>query len=318
MRLDTRVKSLFLLALFCVASLSMASFAVRADADPNGTYALSPDGSGMVWREPYVEPVEMPPPYVPAKTETSDTPDTETEDSGNPDLTELLTGIGGFLGAFTPDGNLSLIDDFLYSGLNANGDKVEKQFLTVQSKAGNYYYIVIDRAGDTENVYFLNLVDEADLMALMEDEKEEEPEPPPVCSCKDKCYVGHVDTACPICAVNMAACAGKAPEPTPTPTPTPEPTEEPQKDTGGKAAVIGAVFVVILILALAGGAVFYVMKVRGSKATPQTSGDTDLDDYDYGADEDEDDAELLSDMEADEFAPYYPEQKYPEEDSTDT
>ena len=50
-------------------------------------------------------------------------------------------------------------------------EQVEKQFITVQSKNGNTFYIVIDRNGETENVYFLNLVDEADLMALMEGEE---------------------------------------------------------------------------------------------------------------------------------------------------
>ena len=304
MRLETRAKSLFLLVLFCVASLSMTSFAVRADADPNWTYALSPDGNGVIWTEPPVDPVEMPPPYISSKPEESDT---ETEDTGNLDLSGLFSGIGELLGAFTPDGNLSLIDDFLYSGENAKGEKVEKQFLTVQSKAGNYYYIVIDRAGETENVYFLNLVDEADLLALM-DEPEKEPEPA-TCSCKDKCYAGHVDTSCPICAVNMAACVGKEPEPSPIPppTPTPEPAVEPQSKDGGKASVIGAVIVILLIFALAGGAVYYVLKVRGAKANPQTAGETDLDDYDYG-EIDEDDTDAFPDGDQN-FSPYYPDQE---------
>ena len=74
--------------------------------------------------------------------------------------------------AFTPDGNLTLIDDFLQIEAPATEDsvRIEKQFITVQSKNGNTFYIVIDRNGDNENVYFLNLVDEADIMALMEDE----------------------------------------------------------------------------------------------------------------------------------------------------
>ena len=74
--------------------------------------------------------------------------------------------------AFTPNGNLTLIDDFLQieSPATEDSEQIEKQFITVQSKNGNTFYIVIDRNGETENVYFLNLVDEADLMALMEDE----------------------------------------------------------------------------------------------------------------------------------------------------
>ena len=64
--------------------------------------------------------------------------------------------------ALTPDGNAALVDDF---GGN-------KQLITVTTKAGNYFYILIDRANEDKKtaVHFLNQVDEADLMALMEDE----------------------------------------------------------------------------------------------------------------------------------------------------
>ena len=71
--------------------------------------------------------------------------------------------------AFTPEGNLSLIDDLPETG--------GKQFLTVETKGGNYFYIIIDRAADSENVYFLNEVDEADLLALMDEPEEEAGQP---------------------------------------------------------------------------------------------------------------------------------------------
>ena len=61
----------------------------------------------------------------------------------------------------TPDGNLTLVDDI------SEEQAEDKQFVTLVSKNGNYFYLVIDRAGDKENVYFLNLVDEADLLALL-------------------------------------------------------------------------------------------------------------------------------------------------------
>ncbi len=81
----------------------------------------------------------------------------------------------------TPEGNLTLVDDIF---TNNEGDK---QFITAVSKSGNWFYLVIDRAGDNNNVYLLNMVDEADLMALLLDEdvtldfllEEEEPEPEP-------------------------------------------------------------------------------------------------------------------------------------------
>ena len=106
---------------------------------------------------------------------------------------------------FTPDGQLTLVDDFEYIGMDADGNIMSKQFITVQSRDGSYFYIIIDRTGDTENVYFLNQVDLADLKYLASNEKQ------PVfnngCTCTSKCTAGHVDTSCPVCSVNMSECA---------------------------------------------------------------------------------------------------------------
>ena len=114
----------------------------------------------------------------------------------------------------TPKGNATLVDDFY-------GDK---QLITVTTKAGNYFYILIDRANEDKEtaVHFLNQVDEADLKALMEDGETAE-ETPAVCNCTEKCAAGAVNTACPVCAVNMAECTGQEPEPTPDPETEPEP-----------------------------------------------------------------------------------------------
>ena len=198
--------------------------------------------------------------------------------------------------AFTPDGNLTLIDDFLQ--IEVPGDEeteqVEKQFITVQSKNGNTFYIVIDRNGEAENVYFLNLVDEADLMALMESEDGETTAP--TCSCTDKCVVGAINTNCEICRTNMSECTGKEPVVELESTePVEEPTEEP-KSTNFMPIIV------VLILG-AGGFAVYWFKFRKPKA--KTSGSSDLDDYDFGEDDEGyeeeteiDDADVMAEAES--------------------
>ena len=73
-------------------------------------------------------------------------------------------------GPLTPEGNLTLVDDYHTTYSDGSG----QQFITLVSKSGAYFYLVIDRAADgDETVHFMNLVDEADLLALMEEEQAE-------------------------------------------------------------------------------------------------------------------------------------------------
>ena len=53
-------------------------------------------------------------------------------------------------------------------------DAKNMQFMTVTTRDGSFYYIIIDRSGSEDNVYFLNAVDAADLMNVMTDEEKEE------------------------------------------------------------------------------------------------------------------------------------------------
>ena len=73
-------------------------------------------------------------------------------------------------GPLTPEGNLTLVDDYHTTYSDGSG----QQFITLVSKSGAYFYLVIDRAADgDQTVHFMNLVDEADLLALMEEEQAE-------------------------------------------------------------------------------------------------------------------------------------------------
>lgn len=183
------------------------------------------------------------------------------------------------LGGLTPDGNLALIDDILDGSCYSSeeiGEGGKMQFVTVETKSGNVFYLVIDHS--TGDVYFLNLVDESDLLALLEDEGYDVE-----CDCKVKCEAGAVNTDCPVCRTDLKGCKGEEPEPTPTPTPAAD--SEPEDDGGFNAA---AILPIVLILLLIAGAAAAFLKLRKKK--PATSGDTDLDDYEFPEDDEEDEA----------------------------
>ncbi len=138
--------------------------------------------------------------------------------------------------------------------------------------------ILIDRANENKetSVHFLNQVDDADLQALLEDGEQE----PQACTCTAKCEAGAVNTACPVCKNNLTACAGPEPEPVGE-----EEPAAPEKESGGMGGLV-----VFLVVALAGGGVaLYFFKLRKPKA--DVKGGDDLDEYDFGeAEGDEEEA----------------------------
>lgn len=187
--------------------------------------------------------------------ETEPTTETVTEDIE--DTTETKDS------ALTPDGNMSLLDD--YGSPTGEG----KQFITLTTKNGNTFYLIIDRDDKgSETVHFLNLVDEADLLSLMEES-----------------------------AVREYQDSLMKPDPEPTePETTPEPEivePEPEKE---KPNVVPAL---ILVVALAAGGGFLAFqKFKGKKGKEQEKPDPDADyvddEEDYGyvdADEDIEDEE---------------------------
>ena len=83
------------------------------------------------------------------------------------DEEDVVTVTDETSGALTPEGNLTLVDDYHTDYSDGSG----QQFITLVSKSGNTFYLVIDRnAKGQQTVHFMNLVDEADLLALMEED----------------------------------------------------------------------------------------------------------------------------------------------------
>ena len=154
---------------------------------------------------------------------------------------------------FTPDGTGTVVD-------NAT-DQDGKEFFTIMAADESVFYLVIDRQRETENVYFLNAVTVADLMALAEPSPEAVPEP--------------------------------LPEPEPEPATEPDPEPEPEKSGGA-----GTLLLVLAVLALGGGAGWYfkIYRPKHQKAAePEEDYGGDPydgpEDYDGEAPWDEDDGE---------------------------
>ena len=171
--------------------------------------------------------------------------------------------------ALTPDGNLTLVDDV---GTD-NGEG--KQFITAVTKNGNYFYIIIDRDDEgKETVHFLNQVDEADLLKLMDEEEaaqyaEDKKEP-----------VTEPEVTEPVTEPEVVE---------------PEP-EEP------KTNMLPAVVAVIVLAA--GGGFFVFKKMQDKKkekeaAKPDPDADYVDDDEDYGYSEEyeDDDVDFIADDE---------------------
>ena len=185
-------------------------------------------------------------PVKPPATTTT-TPSTTTPSSGSATVT---TDPEQTAKPLTPDGQGTVVDNVT--------DQDSKEFFTFTTPNENTFYLVIDKQRESENVYFLNAVTESDLFALAEKDKEPEdnnvsaiPDPEPVCTCKDKCAPGEVNTDCPVCVLTMKDCTGKAPAADPDTDP------EPEKPEKGNSSTM----LLVVIAALAVGGAGYYLKI---------------------------------------------------------
>ena len=132
------------------------------------------------------------------------------------------------------------------------------------TKNGNTFYIVIDYdapINDEEEqyqTYFLNMVDESDLLALMD---KETVAGLTTCICDTHCEAGAVNADCPVCKTNPSECTGVASEPQTPVKDDPEQTEE-EPESGGN---MGMIIAIIAIAGVGGAAYYYFKFIRGKK-----------------------------------------------------
>ena len=151
---------------------------------------------------------------------------------------------------FAIPGNGQLVDDKENDGT--------KQFLTVQTKNGNTFFLVIDRSSNMENVYMLSMIDEDDLAEFVPEGQE-----------------GETETEAPTVWMPETE-----PEPVETEPPAlqeTEPETEPaQEGMGGQAVLWGGILIAIVI------ALLFYMKVVKPKKSGEGADSEDLEFYDDG------------------------------------
>lgn len=190
--------------------------------------------------------------------------------------------------ALTPDGNLSLIDDID----TATDEDTGKQFITVVTKSGNYFYIIIDRDDEgEETVHFLNQVDEADLLALMDEEDAAEYEAS-ISGTDADTEDSTGEDASTSTDTDEEAAASET-----------EDNEDTEDDTEGGGMNALPVILVVVVLAAVGG-FFAYSKVKGKKKE-ETKPDPDAD---YTDEDDGEDYELPD---------AYDDSDYSDEDDSD-
>ena len=171
----------------------------------------------------------------------------------------------------TPDGNMNLVDDI--GPVTGEG----QQFITMTSKNGNYFYLIIDRDDKgNETVHLLNQVDERDLLDLMEDDEaayyEEQ-----IADQKQKAADAKAESE-KLAEELKEKQAEKDPESTETGEIETEPETPVDPAAAKEPGTSKIILVVILLAALSGCGYWLVKKMKKNKPAKKETNTPDVDD----------------------------------------
>lgn len=239
MKHKNRIAALMLSLILCIGAFAVP---VSALSDEDGSMVEETVETEVMDEVPQEKPAAEPESEeVPAEEAA---PEPEVEPEPEPVATEEAVPEESADNGLTPEGNLTLVDD--YGSATGEG----KQFITLVTKSGNYFYLIIDRDADGNNtVHFLNQVDEADLLSLMDEDAANE-------------YLSQANET------KEAEPESEEPEPTVTPA-AEEPEAAPKTNVLPSLILLGAVAV--------GGIGFAVTRLKRKKAAQQVRPDPDGD-----------------------------------------
>ena len=258
MRIKRVAALITLCLLFATLAISMTVFAAPVEGE-SAPSAVAPAVVETTAAASAVEPVAQP--TDPPAVKPAAVPVPEPTETPDPTLSP---------NAITPDGQGSVLNYY-------KSESDEKQFYTITTPAGNVFYLVVDGARGYENVYFLNAVTEADLMALAaENDKINlgSGSSSQTCICTDKCEKGKANADCPVCKSDISKCVGGS---------KPSTSDEAIGSGGGSPKggdnnmlmyiIIGVGFVVVA------GVGVYVKIIRPKNQQPSYDDEDESDDY---------------------------------------
>ena len=257
----TKILCLMMIVVTAISMMSMTAFAAEEDVIGENFYGVEiPPEEESDSDETLTPPEETNESVEAGESVTEDTLTDITDET-----TEQENGTDKKDDAFSVDGNGEVLD-------NVMDEKSGKEFYTIVTANNNTYYLIIDHASSTKNVYMLSMIDENDLKEFL---SEEEPE--------------------------VSEDTGKTPtvdfgEDTKDEEPSgDDKQEEPKKDNN----ILGTVLIILALGAVAGGVYFY-FKIYKPKKEAQIA-DEDMEYVDDGVTVNEDDVSENEDVNGDTY-----------------